>query len=81
MSLVVEDVDSFVRKRGRKRRGVEVEKDGRRETKLRRWREEWEEVKELGGGEKGPMKGRKEGEGKRRGNKKYACHSALTFFS
>ena len=59
MSLVVEDVDSFVRKRGRKRRGVEVEKDGRRETKLRRWREEWEEAKELGGGEKGPMKGRK----------------------
>ena len=27
----MEDVDSFVRKRGRKRRGVEVERDGRRE--------------------------------------------------
>ena len=72
MSLVVEDVDSFVRKRGRKRRGVEVEKDGRRETKLRkngRKQKRRERANE-----------REEGEGKRREKKKYACHSALSSF-
>ena len=74
MSLVVEDVDSFVRKRGRKRRGVEVEKDGRRETKLRRWRES--EGRER-------AKGRKEGEGRKEKKKKTeVCMSqCLDFFS
>ena len=63
MSLVVEDVDSFVRKRGRKRRGVEVEKDGRRE------------MEGGGGSQKEGMGGREranereEGEGKRRENR------------
>ena len=69
----MEDVDSFVRKRGRKRRGVEVEKDGRRETKLR-WRES--EGRER-------AKGRKEGEGRKEKKKKTeVCMSqCIEFFS
>ena len=71
MSLVVEDVDSFVRKRGRKRRGVEVEKDGKREME--------------GGGvsqkeEKGPKGGRKVREGERKKKKKQVCMSQCLDF-